>query len=627
MYGHGYVGVCWAGLARLVGYAVARLLVMKTLAEIREALASLGVERFVLGIHASSFPAGSWDTGFGAPLSREGERVLRFARELGFNALQLGPSGVISPINLSPYDGTVFARNPWTLGVEALTGEAYGALLRADDAALLQRDSAQRRVVSPERAEQNLQRVLDVCYARFVERRSAASDDPIVQALADFRAEAREWLGLDACYEAVAARAGDDPRLFDPALRALFEPGAAGEARRSALRATLGAGIERAELAQYLLHAQHRAFRAQAAALGIELWGDMQVGYSHRDRFLRADAFSKEYWMGAPPSRTNPDGQPWGYPVLDPDQLERPDSPARRLFAARARKLLTEHGGIRIDHPHGLVCPWVYTAAHDDPWEAVRAGTRARESPDLDEPTLQRWAIARREDLNPEARHRYDDDWVRTLDAAQEARYAVLFDVLVELCRDAGLSTCSIAAEVLSTCPYPLWRVLQRHDLGRFRVTQKANLRDPSDVYRTDRAQPNDWLMLGTHDTPPIFGLVERWLADGSAQLQAAYLAERLIADPAQRARAREQFASSARSLLTASLADLLSSGARNVYVFMGDLFGETEPFNRAGVVHPDNWRYRLDPDFEQLYRERVERGAALDVAGALRLALTRSLS
>jgi 4-alpha-glucanotransferase len=598
-----------------------------TSSEIRAGLAKLGIDRFVLGVHASSFPAAAWDTGFGAPCSREGERVLRFAAGLGFNALQLGPSGAISTINLSPYDGTVFARNPWTLGIEALTHAEHGALLREDDAVLLHGVGERPRVVCAERAQDNVQRVLERCYERLLERRKSAPEDPIVQAFADFRAEAHEWLALDASYEAIAARAGDDPKLFEPALRAMFEPGHAGEARRSALRATLSASIERAELLQFLLHAQHRAFRAQASQLGIELWGDMQVGYSHRDRFLRANAFSDKFLIGAPPSRTNPDGQPWGYPVLDPDQLADEGSPARRLFVARARKLLTEHGGIRIDHPHGLVCPWVYEAAHGDPWVAVRAGTRAHESPDLEDATLARWAIARKSDLNPYALHRYDDDWLSTLDAEQVARYAVLFDTLITLCSAAGLKTCSIAAEVLSTCPYPLLRVLERHGLGRFRVTQKANLRDPSDVYRTDRAQPNDWLMLGTHDTPPIFGLVQRWLTDGSAQLQAAYLAERLIADPGERQHARELFAGSARALLTASLADLLSSGARNVYVFVGDLFGEAQPFNRAGIVHPDNWKFRLDPMFEQVYRERVERGAALDIASALRLALTRSLS
>src|SRR5262245_34256027 len=104
--------------------------------QLRAGLTKLGVERFVLGIHASSFPRGAWDLGYGAPCSREGERVLQFAAQLGFNALQLGPAGAISPVNLSPYDGTVFARNPWALGAESLTRD-FGMLLRAEDEALL----------------------------------------------------------------------------------------------------------------------------------------------------------------------------------------------------------------------------------------------------------------------------------------------------------------------------------------------------------------------------------------------------------------------------------------------------------------------------------------------------------
>jgi 4-alpha-glucanotransferase len=581
--------------------------------EVRASLKKLGVERFVLGVHVSSFPAGAFDTGYGAPLSREGERVLRFAAALGFNALQLGPSGAISPINLSPYDGSVFARNPWVLGVEGLE------LLQPEDAALLEPGADPLRV-DPERARRNVERVLARCHQRFG---ALPANAPLRAAFAEFRREAQDWLALDAAYEAIALRAGDDPTRFEPALRALFEPGETGEGRRSALRATLGAAIERAELEQFLLHAQHRAFRARAAELGIALWGDMQVGYSHRDRFLRADAFCQRFLVGAPPSRTNPAGQPWGYPLLDPDQLADPNSPARKLFALRARKLIAEHSGVRIDHPHGLVCPWVYSAAAPDSIRAVQDGTRARESPDL--PDLAGWAIARTTDLNPAALHRFDDNWLRGLDDAQEARYAVLFDALIALCREAGLDKSSIAAEVLSTCPYPLLRVLQRHGLGRFRVTQKANLLDPNDVYRSDRAQPEDWLMLGTHDTPPMFPLVQRWLADGTAQLRAAYLAERLIAEPEERVRAREKLGSSARALLTASLADLLCSGARNVYVFIGDLFGMQEPFNRAGIVHEDNWTYRLAPDFEAAYRERVAQGSALDVEAAVRLALTRS--
>jgi 4-alpha-glucanotransferase len=595
--------------------------------EMRAALKQLGIERFVLGIHSSSFPPGAWDTGYGAPCSPEGMRVLDFAAALGFNAVQLGPSGRVSPANLSPYDGTVFARNPWSLGVEALTDTALGAVLEPDDHALLHVGSGAAKEVAEARAAANIARVLERCHERFLARRRSAVDDPLVRALAAFRTDNAEWLALDAVYEAIAARAGDNPALFDAGVRAVFESGPSGESRRSLLRATLGAEIERAELTQLLLHTQHQAFRQSARQRGVALWGDFQVGYSHRDRFLRADAFSADWLLGAPPSRTNPLGQPWGYPVLDPEQLTDPGSPARRLFLARARKLFAEHDGVRIDHPHGIVCPWVYAASHPDPAAAVRGGTRARESPDSTDPRLSRWAIARVSDLNPRARQRYEDDWVVALDSEQEARYAVLLDVLVDLCGELGLPKSHVAAEVLSTCPYPLQRVLQRHNLGRFRVTQKVNLADPVDAYRTDRAQPEDWLMLGTHDTAPIYPVVRGWIDDGSAALRAGYLAERLIANPQEQGRARELFARSSRALLTASLADLFISGARSVYVFIGDLFCEPLPFNRAGLVHKDNWRYRLDSAFEQVYASRLAQGRALDVVAALSLAQSRRLS
>jgi hypothetical protein len=115
-------------------------------------------------------------------------------------------------------------------------------------------------------------------------------------------------------------------------------------------------------------------------------------------------------------------------------------------------------------------------------------------------------------------------------------------------------------------------------------------------------------------------------LKDGSAQPRAAYLAQRLIARESDRSAAATVFAASERNLLWASLADLFGSRAQNVYVFAGDLFGDLEPFNRAGIVHPDNWTARLPANFEHVYEERLREGRALDIAAALRLALTRQL-
>src|SRR5690606_18231397 len=240
----------------------------------------------------------------------------------------------------------------------------------------------------------------------------------------------------------------------------------------------------------------------------LRLFGDLQVGISVGDTWALHDLFLSGYAMGAPPSRTNPDGQPWGYPVLDPRLYHGPDGargPALRLVASRVDAMLRDYDGVRVDHPHGLVCPWVYRTDEPDPYRAVQGGARLFESPDLpDHPRLGPLAIARPDQLDRDL-PRYADGWVRALDDEQVRQYAAQLDVVRGAAAAHGRALDDVLCEVLSTQPYPLQRVLERHGLGRFRVTQKADLTNPNDVYRSENARPEDWVMLGNHDTPPIW--------------------------------------------------------------------------------------------------------------------------
>jgi 4-alpha-glucanotransferase len=290
--------------------------------------------------------------------------------------------------------------------------------------------------------------------------------------------------------------------------------------------------------------------------------------------------------------------------------------------AARADKLLDEFDGVRIDHPHGLVCPWVYRTDIPDAHTAVQTGARLFSSPHVPEhPALARFAIAAAVDLDP-ACARYADGWVHTLSSVQVERYALLFDEIVAAVQRHGASLDDLQAEVLSTLPYPLACVLARDGLGRYRVTQKANLDDPEDVYRAEHAEPADWVMLGNHDTPSIWQLVHTWEKTGRLTAQAAYLARRLAPQPSAVATLQHELLRSPERVALAKFADLFVSRARQVVVFFTDLFGYTEDYNVPGTVHADNWTLRLPADFERLYHERVARGAALNIPAALALAL-----
>lgn len=329
------------------------------------------------------------------------------------------------------------------------------------------------------------------------------------------------------------------------------------------------------------------------------------------------------YLMGAPPSRTNVEGQAWNYPVLDPAQLlnaEGEPGPALGFVAERMGKMLAEFDGLRLDHPHGLVCPWVYRAEDPDPHQAVKTGARLFSAQGLpDHPDLARYAIVHPDQCNL-TRPRYADDWVRELTPEQEHRYALTMDTIMEEVHNHGRRKQDMLCEVLSTETLPLRRVRLRHGLGRFRVTQKANLDDASDVYRSENALPEDWVMVGNHDTPPIWRLAKNWQGNEEGQKQAAYLARRLR--PQNPESLATALAADYRKLAHAKMADLFLSPARHIMVFFPDLFGIDKTYNMPGTVNEDNWTLRIPPDFVRRYDSDRRRGEALNLHAALALAL-----
>jgi 4-alpha-glucanotransferase len=571
-------------------------------------LARLGVRRMLLAIHDASFPSDpDEDIGRGGPATRAAARLFAYARSLGFTGIQLGPQGQTSRDNPSPYDGTIFSRHLGNIALASLgAAGAFGGLV--DEAAL---DTA--RLPSPGGPAQH-RHAYDAIHRLIARAYDALPARPDLRArLAEFRAAQADWLDRDALYAALCAEhAGAGAWHWPPRDRALWlddEP--ATRDARAARMADHARAMDRYALGQLLVHDEHARVRREAAQHRLALYGDLQIGYSDADTWGHAAAFLRDYRMGAPPSRTNPDGQPWGYPVLDPDQYM---GRARALVRGRADKAFAEYDGLRIDHPHGLVCPWVYDGNAADPRHAVGHGARLFESPDLDEhPALARFAIARPDQLD-RAQPRYGDAWVRQLVPDQVERYATLFDAITESARRHGRDPDDLSCEVLSTMPRPLAAVLTRYRLGRWRILQKANLDDPRDVYRPENAAPQDWVMLGNHDTAPIFALIRAWSA-AQREAWARHLAARLALPHPERLASPGFFAS-------AMLAELLRSRAENVSVFFADVFGCEERFNVPGVVDAANWSLRLPPDFEALHRERLARGAALDIGLAVELAL-----
>lgn len=614
---------------------------------IREALARLGVDRFVLGVHEAALPSAPGpETGRGCLAAHGGRAFVDLAAELGFDGLQLGPSGMTDRGNPSPYDGTLFSRSLLSVDLVALAEDPRlaGLLPPAELERILATvpPGAAGRV--PYEVVWDASRhALRVAWRELVRRGREPAAADVAGRLADFTAAHREWLEPDGLYEALAEEHGsaDWRRWSDGAHRRLWDPEARETTAVSELRTRLlsrhADTVGWWAFAQFVLAEQRGAGRAHAREAGLRLYGDVQVGMSLRDAWRLRGLFLPGYLLGAPPSRTNPDGQPWGFPVLHPGLVyadNRPPvdwpagdlavapGPVLRFLERRFARAFADYDALRLDHPHGLVCPWVYGDDATDPFLSAQKGARLFGSPaEPDHPELATWSIVGPGQVEPSV-SRWDDRRVRALDDAQVARHATFLDRVVAAARAAGRGADDLVCEVLSTQPRPLELVLRRHHLGRFRITQKASLQDPGDVYRSDNARPEDWAMLATHDTPTIWAALQRWDREGTLADRAQFVASRLAQTPERREDLTRRFMSHPGSLATAMLAELLGCPARHVFVFFTDLLGIEEPYNRPGVVGPENWSLRVPPDFRSRYATDRREGSALDVARACVLAL-----
>ncbi|MCP5420099.1 MAG: 4-alpha-glucanotransferase [Gammaproteobacteria bacterium] len=598
---------------------------------INEGLRRLGVDNLFLQIHDPSFPChDDEDIGRGSPYTRGASRFLEDARNLGFNGLQLGPQGATSATNPSPYDGTLFSRNPLSISLSALCDQ--GVLKPEELHELLTARPKGRNRVHHRFAFDTATQALDFAYDRFcrLRDRGRATGVNIQWRLLDFWKANRDWLERDALYGALCRLHGvpnwqewqdesggphPDQRLWNPA------PGEElpMHARLVALIKLDGEGLERFVFIQLMAHEQHYRLRELCGRLGLQLFADLQVGMSHQDAWSYGGLCLQSYRMGAPPSRTNPEGQPWGFMMLDPGQYftgEGQPGPVLRFVQARLRKMHAEYDGLRIDHPQGWVCPWVYRTDIVNPFQAVQNGGRLFSSPDLsDHPLLEPFSLVAPDQLNRKL-PRHADHWVQHLTDEQVGRYATLFEQL-----SGGEGGQRVMCEVLSTMPYPLRRVMERYGLGRFRVLQNANPNDPLDVYRSDNARPADWIMLGNHDTRPIWNLAQHWCTSGQSYDRAADLSRRLVPDESRRADWIEQAANRPGLLVHALFADMLLSQARNVMVFVSDMLGIKERYNSPGTISDDNWSLRVQPNFERSYLARVARDEALSLPYAMLLA------
>jgi 4-alpha-glucanotransferase len=116
-------------------------------------------------------------------------------------------------------------------------------------------------------------------------------------------------------------------------------------------------GVLNEELLQYLFFKQWGRVRAHAAELGVQIIGDMPIYVSggSADVWQRPSLFSKDKVSGCPPDAFSEDGQLWGSPVYDWDEIARE---GYGFFIERFAHAFRLFDIVRVDHFRGFEAYW-----------------------------------------------------------------------------------------------------------------------------------------------------------------------------------------------------------------------------------------------------------------------------
>jgi len=467
--------------------------------------------------------------------------------QMGHRVLQLLPLSESASGENSPYSAlSVFSIDPLYISVAALAGIPDADLDRA-------RTRVGGRRCVP-RAELRAIK-LPLMTAAFLHFRAHGSADERA-GFELFAAENRHWLDDYALFRALKDRfEWADWKQWPAELRDLHHDAIA------AARRELADPIALYSYWQYLAWRQWTEMRAELAALGVSLIGDLAFlpAADSSDVWANQHLFMLDRLVGAPPDAFSVKGQRWGLPMPSWTWMRGDDL---RWWRERARHSARLFDMLRIDHVVGFYRTYSFSADPDEPGE-----------------------------FYPKA------------EEAQREQGEAFFRMLKQ---EAGED--AIIGEDLGTVPP--WVRISLSALGVLGLKvfrwEKKDWRTPRERFIPPAQYPELSVAIsGTHDTETV----AQWWREAAP-------AERAQLAKAMNFPKRADLAAPHLSIdvLDAILGPLFAAPSRLMMAPVQDLFGWEERINVPGSIDDSNWSYRLPQTIERLIADPaiVRRAAQL---------------
>ncbi len=528
---------------------------------ISEARNELGVKNTSMVCFDVSVPSVKGEnTGIGSSFSKNAVEFYKFMSAMtGMNTIQLGPQGIITQGNLSPFSGSAFAVGDHIIDLKRLTSNEYENILSPKDykKAILKGDNAKKAESRTdfEHVFNTKKQILKTAFENF----EKLNNDLVLKAefnefVQTNTKKGNDWLKRDCLYEVLGKEHGSDYwKSWDNELdKNLFSKKAdqnKTKERILELENKYTEDIKFHEFCQFIADKQQKTAREELG--NIKIAGDCLIGFSPRESWAFQSAFKPDSFYGC----QGDDGPiNWGLPALDFEKIGDVENPGEAgvLLRKKFDLFFSKYDGARIDAAWQLIKP--YLCSEDgDVNNQTYMGTKLLEF--MDE------SVKRIQGDN------YDSEKINLEMLGGSVDYK---DPIM-----AGRTQIQHS-------------VYQHDSWGSVEFYKKEGLKEENFIFG-----------LGTHDDAPLEEIADTKMEEQKSTLQRHLNLE-----------IKDKF-----DFMKAKFSELFTT--KNNFFTVFDAMGFKSKFNDQ-KFNPENWRARIPSNYEETFFSQLSKGYGLNTADAL---------
>ncbi len=573
-----------------------------------QAFEIIGAKERAVITHGSCFPFDVKDTGIGSPYSNAAKEYIKFLSVFGFNNIQLGPCGELQKGSVSPYNSSAFSKNRLFIDLNALNTEKYGNLLSDEtynNIANLNLDNDKNYSISDfEKANSLYDKALNEVYSNFrinLTQKKAGTVD-LNNEYKKFLDKNNERLDEEGVFKVLAfINKTDDYNYwendYDKNLISDLRSGSIEAKKRFIdIYNSNYDKIQQYKFEQFLINKQANEHKKWREMNNFKYINDLLVGCSKMDAWRYKDIFLEDWEMGA--YESNGPSQRWRIPIIDPDKIFASSD----YDLAEGGKFLREKiisavdlcENLRVDHVLGLVEPYIISKSANDSELITNPSSRKNNK-------VEKYVS----ELNE--KNDYDKN--------TETPYMKIIEYIVlPTLAEYGIDRNDVVWEnMCSRWPSRYTKVYKDQKLSGITNLDWERAEDTVDKY------PNNWYMLGNHDSPPLMAYIDNQEVAGSdfnnlrsrPAMSTEYLAGYLNIDNSRpnidelRNKLIQLYKNNDREVIFAKFAELFTTP--KFQVSFDDFFGIADVlYNKPGTCSENNWKVQIPPDYVQKYYDNL---------------------